>query len=377
MDKKFRVGILGLGRAGRFMHGPELALFPGFFEIAAACDHAADRRENLPEAFANAKIYSSLIEMLKDDSLDIITIATRNGDHVPHALQVLEAGKMAVIDKPFAVNMEQVSQLREADKKYPGKIFLRCNRRFEPAFVQIREVIDSGILGEIAMVKIYRHPGFVRRCDWQTLAECHGGLFNNWGPHFVDQALQLLNSPVKDIWCSLQHHIGGGDAEDQVKLILTGENNRIIDLEISTISTIPGHFYEIWGKRGSLVIDNTGKEMKLRYLKPEVKFTRLDGVKENFPLVYGNPNENLQFIEETRPIVQPRGHVLQRGKKLDQVEGDWSKGYTYPDTMWYYLYQALTGQGEYPVTLADGVAIVETMAKAKKVAGFTPSVLEF
>lgn len=377
MGKKFQVGILGLGRAGRNMHGPELALYPEFFEVAAACDRAADRRENLPEPFAKARIYASLEEMLRDDRLDMITIATRNGDHVAHALQVLAAGKMVVIDKPFAISEEQAEMLLEADRKYPGKIFLRCNRRFEPAFVQLREVIASGILGEIAVVKIARHPGYARRCDWQTLSEFHGGLFNNWGPHFVDQALQLLAAPVKDVWCNLQHRVSGGDAEDLVKLMLTGENGRLVDLEISNVSTIPGSFYEIWGDRGSLVVDHAGQEMRLRYLRPDIHLSRLDGVRDNPPLAYGNPAVKLEFVEETRPIVQKRGHVLQRGKKLDTVDGDWKNGYTYPDTMWYYIYQSLTGGDPYPVTIADGVAIVKVISRAKAVAKFVPSVLDF
>ena len=44
--------------------------------------------------------------------------------------------------------------------------------------------------------------------------------------------------------------------------------------------------------------------MQLKYLDPSIKFSRLDGVKGNFPLVYGNPNETLKFIEETRPVKQ-------------------------------------------------------------------------
>ena len=94
-----------------------------------------------------------------------------------------------------------------------------------------------------------------------------GGLFNNWGPHFVDQGLQFLNSPVKDIWCNLAHCVGGGDADDQVKLVLTGENGCVVDIEISTVLTIYGNLYEIWGSRGSLVIPSNGLEMQLKYLR--------------------------------------------------------------------------------------------------------------
>jgi predicted dehydrogenase len=200
MNSKIRVGILGLGRAGRYMHASEISLFPDFFEIAAGCDHAADRRENLPEQFSNARIYADYQEMLADPTLDMITVATRNADHTPHALMALEAGKAVVGDKPFAVSMEQGEALLQAAEKYPGKLFFRFNRRFESPFLMIQDVLKSGLLGEISMIKIHRHPGYVRRFDWQTLTEFKGGLLNNWGPHFIDQALQFLNSPVRVVW---------------------------------------------------------------------------------------------------------------------------------------------------------------------------------
>ena len=378
MEKKIRVGILGLGRAGRNMHAPEIAQFPDFYEIAAGCDHAADRRENLPEQFKNARIYSNYAEMLADPTLDMITVATRNDDHTPHTLMALEAGKAAVIDKPFATSMEQGEALLKASKQYPGKLFFRFNRRFESPFLMMQEVLSSGLLGDLSMIKIHRHPGYVRRFDWQTLTEFHGGLFNNWGPHFVDQGLKLLDSPVRDLWCKLSHVVGGGDADDQVKLVLVGENDCVVDIEISTILTIYGNLYEIWGSRGSLVIPADGQQLKLRYLDPSIRFTRLDGVRENFPLVYGNPNEQLKFIEESRPIpAATYGHLLQRGKVIEKGKEDPDQGYTYPDTMWYHVYQAYQGKAPYPVTAEEAYNVIKTMMRAHEAARYRPSVIEY
>lgn len=378
MGKKIRVGILGLGRAGRNMHAPEIAQFPDFYEIAAGCDHAADRRENLPEQFKNARIYADYSEMLADPSLDMITVATRNDDHTPHTLMALEAGKAAVIDKPFATSMEQGEALLKASKQYPGKLFFRFNRRFESPFLMMQDVLKSGLLGDISMIKIHRHPGYVRRFDWQTLTEFHGGLFNNWGPHFVDQGLKLLDSPVKDLWCKLSHVVGGGDADDQVKLVLVGENGCVVDIEISTILTIYGNLYEIWGSRGSLVIPADGQQLKLRYLDPSIRFTRLDGVRENFPLVYGNPNEQLKFIEESRPIpADTYGHLLQRGKVIEKGREDPAQGYTYPDTMWYHVYQAYQGKAPYPVTAEEAYNVIRTMMRAHEAARYQPSVIDY
>jgi predicted dehydrogenase len=354
------------------MHAAELALSPDLFEIVAGCDHAPDRRQELPKHFVQARIYPSLEEMLVDDRIEMITIATRNFDHTPHALAVLEAGKYVVIDKPVAVTQEQIDALAEAARKYPGKLFLRHNRRFEPAFCYVRHLIASGILGNVGMVKVYRHPGFVRRLDWQTRCDCYGGILNNWGPHLIDQALRLLGSPVADLWCDLQHNVTAGDADDQVKLILRGTNRRVVDVEISTNTMLPGRLYEAWGDRGTLVVPVEEKTVQLRYLDPAQKLEAIESVRENFPLAYGNPNEKLEFVEEERPI-PPTGRILQRGRTLAPDETpDPEMGYTYPDTMWGHIYADIVDGVPYPVTMDEGLETARIIERARQASGYVP-----
>jgi predicted dehydrogenase len=373
MTRKIRVGILGLGRAGRFMHAPELALSPELFEIVAGCDSAPDRRTDLPAPFAGAVIHASLDEMLANPRVELVTIATRNLDHTPHALRCLEAGKYAVVDKPVAVTLEQADALEAAARRRPRKLFFRQNRRFEPAFRKVRKLMDSGVLGRIGMVKIYRHPGFVRRLDWQTLTECAGGILNNWGPHLVDQALQLLDAPVEDIWCDLQHNVTAGDAEDQVKLLLKGANGRVADVEISTTATLPGRLYEVWGDRGSLFVPVEEKTVRLRYLDPSQKLKPLRAVRENFPLAYGNPGEELRFIDEEFPIETGGARILRRGQVIDPaLPSDPSLGYTYPDTMWGHIHADIAGGTPYPVTVEEGLAVARVIERARRAAKYIP-----
>lgn len=373
MTKKLKVGILGLGRAGRFMHSAELSQYPELFEIAAGADHDPERHKDLPSAFANAKLYTSLEEMLANPELDLITVATRNAFHTPHAIQALEAGKYVVIEKPIAISYAQVLELKAAVERHPGHLFLRFNRRFEPAFNHVREIIQSGLLGNISYVKVNRHPGFVRRLDWQTLSEFKGGMLNNWGPHLIDQALQLLDSPVKDLWSDIQHNVAAGDADDQVKIILRGENGRISEVDISTTTTLPGPLYEVRGDRGSLVVPVEEKTIKMRYLDPAQQLGPLDGIRENFPLEYGNPWETLRFIEEEIPIKPANGRTLQRGRVLAEGESaDPAKGYTYQDTMWGFVWEAIVNGKPYPVLIDEGVEVVRITEEALKASGYQP-----
>lgn len=349
MSRIIKVGIVGLGRAGIGMHSSEVAEYPDRFAIAAACDHAKERLENLPDRFKGAKLYTDYGEMLKDDNVELISIATRHPEHVPMALQALEAGKYVNIDKPYALNNREMAMLAEADKKYPGKLFLRHNRRFEAPFQKAMKLIATGVLGEINTVKLYRSVGYCRRNDWMTMTEFGGGLFTNWGPHIIDQALQYLDSPVVDLWANIRSVISIGDGDDHIKLLLKAANGRVADIEISGAHTLPGRELEVQGSRGTLVYPVDGR-IKMRYVDPEIEFKPLKPHPENPPMKYGNFDETLTFIEqfvEIPPV--PMSEI------------------------WKHIYDAIVNNVPYPITIENGIAVTDIMEKAFRRSNFKPA----
>ena len=336
MSRIIKVGIVGLGRAGIGMHSSELAEYPDRFAIAAACDHAKERLENLPERFKGAKLYTDYSEMLQDDNVELVSIATRHPEHVPMAL-------------PYALNNREMAQLAEADKKYPGRIFLRHNRRYEAPFQKAMKLIATGVLGEINTVKLYRSVGYCRRNDWMTMTEFGGGLFTNWGPHIIDQALQYLDSPVVDLWANIRSIISIGDGDDHIKLLLKAANGRVADIEISGAHTLPGRELEIQGSRGTLIYPVDGR-IKMRYVDPEIEFKPLKPHPENPPMKYGNFDETLTFIEqfvEIPPI--PMSEI------------------------WKHVYDAIVNKVPYPITIENGIAVTDIMEKAFRKSNFKPA----
>ena len=374
MPRIIKVGIAGMGRAGRFMHIPELLQLKDKFAITAVCDIVPERVDDLPEGVENVRSYTDFRKLAADPDVDLVSIATWSTCHVEQATVALAAGKFVVLDKPFALSHDEALKLQAAAEKYPGKLFLRFNRRFEPAFSAVRSVLDSGILGNVGMVKVYRHTGYVRRFDWQTIVARGGGLLNNWGPHLVDQALQLLGAPVKDLWCDLQHRVSAGDAEDQVKLLLRGKNGRVADVEISNVVTLSANWYELWGDRGSLTVPAGGKTMKLKYLNPGLTLPPLEAVDGTFPITaYKNQRDQLEFVEEERPVVTT-ARTYQHGRLVDPATVDHTAGYTYQDTMWGHVYAAVTDGVPYPIAISDGVEVVRITEQAKRASGYKPCV---
>ncbi len=354
MNGRIKVGICGLGRAGRQMHIPELALYPELFEVVAGCDHAPDRLRDLPSPAEEIRTYAALEELLDDPEVELVTIATRNADHTPQAIQALDAGKYVVVEKPIAVSVEQVMRLKAASGRHPGKLFLRFNRRYEPQFNHIRKILEQGILGRVGMIKLYRHPTYCRRRDWQTETRFCGGMLNN----ILDQALVLLGSPVVDVWSNLQHNFSAGDADDQVKILLKAANGCVADIEISSVCALPGNLYEIWGDRGALVVPNDGNVIRLKYLNPDVRLAELQPEEGNYPLFYGN-QEHLDLIVEELPVDPGRGHTLQRGRVTESGVGTQETGYYSQDAMWLDVYDAVRNNVPYPIGMEDGVNVVK------------------
>ena len=336
------LGIVGLGRAGRGMHCPELKGKEKKFQIVAVCDVIKARREGMVAEYG-CKSYSKIEALVADPAVEMVDIATRSVNHFEHAKLALRAGKHVFLEKPMCVSYEEASKLKSLAKKSDGELYVRHNRRFEPAFNHIREIFARGILGDVYEIKL-RRLGYQRRNDWQTLKRYGGGQLLNWGPHIIDHGLRLLESPVKDVSSYLKRIAAVGDAEDHLKIILTGSNGRIVDLEISGGVAIGEPEYLIFGSRGSLRC--SGNTIELRYLDPRRKLAECKpDPKTPEGGGFGNP-EKLHWIEKTIPV-KPK-------KKVSMSD------------IWDALFDTVRKGKPFPISLDEAVSVMKVVSQAKK-----------
>lgn len=346
--RKIKTAVVGLGRIAHMGHIPELLERKDKFEIVAVADIEQERLELLPDDLKNVRKYSSLQELLKDDEIEMVNICVRHAEHVPMALEIMAAGKIAVVEKPIATSVKEMDILLEAAEEYPGRLFFRHNRRFEPAFLKTRELLDSGIIGDVQYIKLYRSVGFCRRNDWMTMSEFYGGLLSNWGPHLIDQALQLLMSPVKDIWADVRNVISIGDGDDLFKILLRAENRRVADIEVTGANTLPGREMEIIGSRGTLIY-NGNNIIEVKRIDPSVELKKLQPHPENPPLKYGNFDEKLYFVEEKYQVPE-----------------------TTPAVIWDHIWSSIVEKTPFPVTAAQAREVIRVTEEAFQISDFEP-----
>ncbi|HEY3379832.1 MAG TPA: Gfo/Idh/MocA family oxidoreductase [Armatimonadota bacterium] len=335
-----RVGLVGLGRAGWGMHCEELIGKEDKFSIVAACDIIPERCARMAERYACAT-YATIEELVADPQVEVVDIATRSHDHFAHAKLALEAGKHVFLEKPMCVNYDEACALQALDAVSQGTLYIRHNRRFEPAFQHVREIMDSGLLGNIFEIKL-RRGGYQRRDDWQTIKAFGGGQLLNWGPHVIDQGLRLLGAPVQSMWSQLQLVAAVGDAEDQLKILLTGENGRLVDLEICGGAALTEPECLVWGSKGSL--RSTGEDITLKYLDPSVPLQPRVPNPGTPGEGFGTPDV-LSWVEETIPV-------------HPQLVVDLT-------SIWDALYAAIRLGEPFPIPLQEAVDVMRVVSMAK------------
>ncbi len=257
---RIRVGVAGLGRSGWNIHVKALSELPDLFEVAAVSDPDAQRRAEAEQAHG-CRSYDQSEALFADDALDLVVVATPSQLHAEHSITALKAGRHVVCEKPFALSPQEADKVIAAAEQAGRMIAPFQNRRFEPVFVKLREIIDSGILGRIVQAKITIHK-FGRRWDWQTLQRFGGGELNNTGPHFMDQALEIFGEGEPEVFSYLDRALTCGDADDHVKVILHGEGHPLVDVEITSAGVFRQDMWLVMGTRGGLRVSGGRVEWK-------------------------------------------------------------------------------------------------------------------
>lgn len=339
MTKPIKLGLVGLGRAGYTMHLREIKSSEAPFEIAAVCDIEKDRRDNMKEKYG-CKTYETIEELVEDPDVEVVDIATRSCDHFCHAKTALEAGKIVFLEKPITRTYKEAKMLMDLNEKLGGdKLYIRHNRRFEAKFMQAMEIIASGILGNVYLVR-RNVDAFEYREDWQTLYQYGGGQLLNWGPHIVDQSLRFCGGDYKRMYAVTKQIAAKGDCEDFVRVIFEGINDTTVEMEISGGTAIPMPEYVIYGDRGALV--DKGATFMIKYLPDDFKA----------PEGKADPHS-------------PAGAVFNYGDPIPFVEEERTWDTNKLDHTWTYLYETIREGKPYPIKNEEALKVMEAIEAIK------------
>jgi phthalate 4,5-cis-dihydrodiol dehydrogenase len=185
-----RIGIAGLGAAGRAFL-PPIAAHPGM-ELAAIADPAAQVRANAAAELGVAA-YASVEELVADDTLDAIYIATPTDLHPQHVALACAAGKHVLVEKPMATSVAQALAMVEVAERAGVQLLVGHSHSYDLPIQRMRELIAGGSLGRVRMVNTWCYTDWIyrpRRPDELDDAR-GGGVTFRQGAHQFD-ILRLL-----------------------------------------------------------------------------------------------------------------------------------------------------------------------------------------
>ena len=314
-ETPIKVGISGLGRSGWGLHVAALGRVQGLFEITAVFDPDPVRQQEA-RAQLGCRAYGSYAELLADSDIELMVVASPSPHHADDTIAALEAGKHVLVEKPMATTLADIDRMIEAAEKNGRLLTVNQNYRYAADFLKIKEVVASGVLGDLLLIRLAQHQ-FRRRWDWQTLTEFGGGILNNHGAHYVDWALSLIDDPEPEVLAHLvDTPLYAGDADSHAKVILRPKTGPLVDIELTHACAFPQQTAVIMGTQGTL--SSTREEVRWKYYKPdEVPPLVLD--RQPTPDRSYNA-ENLPMWEESyRPVLDMRGEIAQLYRDLYQT----------------------------------------------------------
>ena len=154
MSKKFTISILGCGSRGHYTYGVSMFSQKDKFEIVSVCDCNPKQIELAKSAWGltDAQCFLSDEEFLKEKRSDALVIATQDRDHVKMCIRALELGYDILLEKPISPVEDELYELLKANEKYKRKVVVCHVLRYAPAFLKIKEILDSGAIGKIICI---------------------------------------------------------------------------------------------------------------------------------------------------------------------------------------------------------------------------------
>jgi predicted dehydrogenase len=253
-----KMGIVGMGKMAEF-HASWMTP-ANQLELVAICEKNEKRIADLKQKYP-VPIYHDLDAFLKEE-LDFVVVTTTNEAHAPVAIQAMEQGKNVIVEKPMAMDYASTQRMVETSERTKKHLFVHQSARWDRDFLLLKEVIKSGTLGDLLLIKQH-----VILCDegwpawgidgmsnpWRIKGN-GGGMLYDWGPHLIDWALQLVCKEPNSVFCALQSGVWSQEVDDYCFGLMKFDNNLICQFEAGNNGRLPLDRFYVVGTKGTFTV---------------------------------------------------------------------------------------------------------------------------
>ena len=245
-----RVAQVGLGQWGKNL----VRNFDDLADIVWLCDIDDERRAELAERYPAAKMTASFDEVLADDSVDAVVVATPVPTHHELARRTLEAGKHVFVEKPPAMRGSELEELCELAEErgrvlMPGHLLL-----YHPGVQKLKEIVDSGELGDVLYV-------YGNRQNLGTFRTNENALWS-LGVHDLSVLLYLIQEEPIEVRAHGNAFLNRG-VEDVVFCYLRFPSGKMAHMHLSWLDPHKIRRITVVGDERMAVFDDMERERKI------------------------------------------------------------------------------------------------------------------
>lgn len=256
---KHRIAIIGLGGMGTW-HLNELQTMDEP-EVAGIWDIKEERREYARSR--DVHVYNGLEDLLGDETVDMVLIATPNDLHKPLAIQAMGAGKHVISEKPITLSSADLQEMIDASEQTGKFLCVHQNRRWDEDFLTVKEILKEGKLGQVFRIESRVQGAHGIPGDWRQEPEHGGGMILDWGVHLLDQALLFYpDTKLSTVYATITN-VTNTKVDDGFSADLGFDNGVHMLVEVGTSNFVTLPRWVVLGTDGTAVIEDWDLHGKL------------------------------------------------------------------------------------------------------------------
>jgi predicted dehydrogenase len=194
-------GIIGCGDVCEVKSGPAFNKVPDS-NLVAVMRRDEAKAKDYAQRHGVPKFCSDANDLVNDNEVNAVYIATPPSSHESYTEMALKAGKPVYVEKPVTLNAASCQRMMEMEKKYDGKVSVAHYRRNLPLFIKIKQLVNDGVLGNVKLILLKTLQPPVSKIitqtkdNWRINPEVSGGgLFHDLSPHQLDILYWIFGEP--------------------------------------------------------------------------------------------------------------------------------------------------------------------------------------
>ena len=276
-------------------------------EIVAVCDIVPEKMEEILAKHNLAddksiKRYTDYKQMLEENELELISIATESGKHAAIALDAIDAGVSVIIEKPMAMNIADAEEIIKRAAEKNVKVSACHQNRFNVAIQEVRKAVEGGRFGKLSHASINvrwnRNKGYYDQAPWRGTWEEDGGCLMNQCIHGIDLLRWMMGDEVVEVYGATRQQFHDYlEAEDVGVAVVKFKNGAIGTIE-GTTNVYPQNLEEtlyLFGENGTVKVGGKSTNtIDVWDFKDETaEDEKNKGLEEETSNVYGNGHTSL------------------------------------------------------------------------------------